>query len=310
MTRTVASLVLSATLALAALGTALAAPGGGRASEEPAVQLAAANGTVAITNSREGTAVLEASGLRPGAGVNGTVRIGNAGRVAGRFALEPSGISAAPGPSGGRLSDLLELVVFDITDVNRPVTKYAGRINDMPRVPIGTLAAGERRNYLFAVTLTAGGNSYQGASAAIGFRWLAEPLVTATPTPTPTPRPEPAKPNPTPAPAAPTPAPATPTTPTTPPATDDGLGLPSTRACVSRRSFKIRLRPPRALGAKSATVFVNGRRKATVKGRKLRVPVNLRGLPAGKVTVKVVIKGKGGKTATATRKYRTCAKKR
>jgi hypothetical protein len=75
---------------------------------------------------------------------------------------------------------------------------------------------------------------------------------------------------------------------------------------VSRRHFRIRLRVPRGKTAVSATVRVNGKRVKVVRGRRLRAPVILRGLPKGKITVKIAIRLKGGKTVTGTRRYNTC----
>jgi ribonuclease PH len=56
-----------------------------------------------------------------------------------------------------------------------------------------------------------------------------------------------------------------------------------------------------------ATVYVNGKRKARVRGRRLRAPIDLRGLPRGTVRVRVVVRYANGRTASITRRYRTCA---
>jgi hypothetical protein len=84
------------------------------------------------------------------------------------------------------------------------------------------------------------------------------------------------------------------------------LGLPGTRRCVSRRSFRIRLRAPRGQRLRSARVYVNGRRVRVVRGRRLRADVDLRGLPGGVVHVRIVARTSSGKTITSTRRYRTC----
>ena len=89
-------------------------------------------------------------------------------------------------------------------------------------------------------------------------------------------------------------------------AASPSLGLPSTRRCASRRSFRIRLRP-RTL--RRATVSVNGKRVRTLRGARLRAPVDLRGLPKGTVTVKVVGTTRTGRRVTETRRYRTCVKR-
>jgi len=85
--------------------------------------------------------------------------------------------------------------------------------------------------------------------------------------------------------------------------------LPAARDCRSRRRFTIRLarrgraRPVRAI------VYVNGRRSARVAGRRLRAPVDLRGLPRGTVRVRVVVRYATGRTGTVTRRYRTCVRR-
>ena len=86
--------------------------------------------------------------------------------------------------------------------------------------------------------------------------------------------------------------------------------LPARRDCRSRRIFTIRIarrgrpRPVRGI------VYVNGRRVARVTGKRLRARVDLRGLPRGTVRVRVSVRYATGRTATVTRRYRTCVKRR
>jgi hypothetical protein len=82
------------------------------------------------------------------------------------------------------------------------------------------------------------------------------------------------------------------------------------RRCLSRRSFKIRLREPSGDALESASVYLNGKRIQVRKGKRLTAPINLKGLPKGRYTVKIVAKTVLGKTIQGKRKYRTCAKKR
>ncbi len=82
------------------------------------------------------------------------------------------------------------------------------------------------------------------------------------------------------------------------------------KKCLSRRSFKIRLREPSGDALKSAEVFLNGKRIQVRRGERLTAPINLKGLPKGRYTVKIVAKTVLGKTIQGKRKYRTCAKKR
>jgi alpha-D-xyloside xylohydrolase len=83
-----------------------------------------------------------------------------------------------------------------------------------------------------------------------------------------------------------------------------GSTLP--RRCSSRRAFRIRLR--RDLVA--ARVYVNARRVRTLRGRRLRAFVDLRGLPRGRFTVRVVGRTRLGRTVVRQRRYRTCVPRR
>jgi len=80
--------------------------------------------------------------------------------------------------------------------------------------------------------------------------------------------------------------------------------------CVSRRSFRIHVKTIRGERVRSAVVRVNGKKVKTVRGKRLSAPVNLVGLPKGKVTVKIVMRTASGRTVTDTRYYRTCVPKK
>ncbi|HYF25980.1 MAG TPA: hypothetical protein VD931_09605, partial [Baekduia sp.] len=83
------------------------------------------------------------------------------------------------------------------------------------------------------------------------------------------------------------------------------LGLPAPKRCVSRRELTLRL--DRRL--RSAAVYVAGRRVAVRRGRRLRAPVDLRGLPRGTYVVRIVGRTRTGRKVVAVRTYRTCARK-
>jgi hypothetical protein len=86
--------------------------------------------------------------------------------------------------------------------------------------------------------------------------------------------------------------------------------LPSTKKCLSRRSFRIRLRNPKGYKIVGATVKVNGRTVATrKKGKRVRAPVNLRNLPKGSYKVSITVLLDSGAIVKGTRKYKTCTKK-
>ncbi|HEX2085821.1 MAG TPA: TIM-barrel domain-containing protein [Solirubrobacteraceae bacterium] len=88
----------------------------------------------------------------------------------------------------------------------------------------------------------------------------------------------------------------------------DRVRLP--RRCRSRRNFVIRLVRPRRRGERiaSARVYVNGRRVRTRRARgRVVARVDLRGLPRGRFTVRIVVRTNRGRTYVAKRRYRTCA---
>lgn len=118
--------------------------------------------------------------------------------------------------------------------------------------------------------------------------------------------PPPATPQPAPQPAPPPPAPALAVL----PKASSVIVLPSARVCVSRRNFRIRLKQPKGFKLKSAYVNVNGKRAATVTGKRVTAPVDLRGLPKGRFTVRISVTLTDGRKLASTRAYRTCAPKR
>lgn len=306
--RPIATLTISIAMALGAIGLAVAAPGGivGSDRELARAEVQAASGAVSIANSRAGQAVFSAVAMRPGEGVNGSVTIGNDGDRSGRFAVRGTGVQDVAGPNGGRLSERVELVLFDVTNVRLPVTVYAGAPAGFAQVDLGVIASGDERDYLVVATLPDGGlpgsgaagdNRFQGSSLSLGFEWSAATVANA-PTPTPTATPT--------TPSTPvTPAPTTPATPTLPVALADALGMPASTSCVKRGKLTLRVKAPAGAKVLSAIVKVNGRVKAKLKGAKAAKPVTLRGL---KKTTKlsITVKASNKRTYTAARTYKAC----
>jgi spore coat-associated protein N len=155
-------------------------------SANPANTFAA--GTLSILNSKEGTAVLSASNLRPGNSSSGTVDIQNTGGLSGAFTLSRT----APVDSDGAnpLSSKLNLTIVDcgtFVGATAPtcgdgddVSKYsAGTIAQMGTTghlvtALGTYAANEKHRYQFTVQLdTTAGNAYQGDTSSVEFDWNA-----------------------------------------------------------------------------------------------------------------------------------------
>lgn len=132
------------------------------------------------------------------------------------------------------------------------------------------------------------------------------------PGPDPTPQPEPGVTSPpVPVQVAASPVTVSPVArPTVLPALTSVVSLPSTRRCVSRRRFSIRLRVPRGSAVVSVTVRVNGRSVAVRRGARLRSTVNLRSLPKGRFRVEIRLTLADGRIVSGTRRYRTCTPKR
>jgi hypothetical protein len=87
--------------------------------------------------------------------------------------------------------------------------------------------------------------------------------------------------------------------------------FPSRRSCTSRRAFTIRLHDPRGRERLvSAQIFVGKKRVAVRRGKRLRARINLRGLPRGTFTVKVVARTNRGRRLTSRRTYHTCVPRR
>lgn len=303
-----ASLVLSAIGGLLAFSLAFASP----QTREEGIKLALsdAQGSLALTNSREGAAILGAAGMRPGDQTVGSVTIGNAGTVPSALFLQASTESETTSSGGGRMWTRLLVAIADVTDPQNPTGIYNGPIQSLGQLNVGGLQAGQERDFRFVATLPDGDsvtdNSFQGAGVSALFTWTAtgDEIVTPTPTPvTPTPV--------TPAPA-PTPAPLSDVRNenASQPSADALLRLPSSRRCVSARKFVIHLRKKKGTTIRSAVVYVNGKTKVKVKGKKkLRAAINLKGLPPGTVKVKIVLTTSKGQKLTSTRTYKTCKPK-
>ncbi|MGH9032927.1 MAG: PASTA domain-containing protein, partial [Acidimicrobiia bacterium] len=138
---------------------------------------AGADGSLTLSNSKEGSAILALDGMRPGDTVDGTLTIGNTGTVPGDLSLSTSNLVDTPGPGGGTLSDELDLVIADVTNAASPATVYTGTIAALMPSALGTLAPGASRTYEFRVSFPDAGpgaeDAYQGSSLSVQFDWTA-----------------------------------------------------------------------------------------------------------------------------------------
>jgi hypothetical protein len=182
--------------------------GGALAHDRPAhmQRVAAATGVLTLSNTRADAAVITAQGLLPGRSATGTITLGNTGEVGGTLGLARTWIDDQPGANGGRLSDVLTLVIEDITGGGAHEVFY-GELGGLERVALDALPASARRTYRFTVAFPDSGphgadNAYIGSSVRFDYEWRADPLPpTATATPTPTATPPAGKPKPAPVPA-------------------------------------------------------------------------------------------------------------
>lgn len=83
--------------------------------------------------------------------------------------------------------------------------------------------------------------------------------------------------------------------------------LPPTNSCLKHGTLTFALRPIGHARWVSATVRLNGRLFVTITGNRLRHPVTLRGLPAGKLMLTLAAKLSNGRRASVTRTYPGCA---
>jgi hypothetical protein len=170
-----------------ALAAALLLAGVAAARERPAriERVAAATGALSLSNTRDGAAIFTAAGMVPGQAVSGTLTLGNTGEQAGRLMLSRARLSETPGPGGGRLSDVLELRVDDITD-GAPRAVVTGKLGGLYTILLHDLAGGATRTYRFTIRFPDSGpggadNAYAGASLRADYEWLTEAIAAPEP---------------------------------------------------------------------------------------------------------------------------------
>jgi spore coat-associated protein N len=143
--------------------------------EAAAASASYSEGSLTLSNSRDGSAILSASGMAPGNVTSGTVTIANTGTLAGEFALADAGLTETPGSGGGLLSSRLQLLVEDST-AGTPV--YSGPLADLGSRALGRFGPGASRTYRFTVSFPDGGspaadNALQNAALSVRYDWSA-----------------------------------------------------------------------------------------------------------------------------------------
>jgi hypothetical protein len=83
------------------------------------------------------------------------------------------------------------------------------------------------------------------------------------------------------------------------------MGLPAPASCVKKGRLTLRLKAPAGGKVVSATVKVNGRVKARLKGAKAAKALSLRGLK-GTTKLSISVKASDKRTYSAARSYKAC----
>jgi hypothetical protein len=139
-------------------------------------------GTLVVTDSHPGQAILSMSAVKPGTTTTGSVDIENGGSIPATFTLASTNLVNTPATPP--LSGELTLQVQDLGDPSCTVscpaarTVYSGALGSMGTLPLGSFVAGATRRYAFSVTFPDGGsggadNAYGGATTSVGYLWTA-----------------------------------------------------------------------------------------------------------------------------------------
>jgi hypothetical protein len=143
-------------------------------------------GTLSMSNSQDGVAILSASNMRPGApATTGLVDIANTGSLTSPFKLSKG--SVVDSISAGAMSTKLNLKVVDCGTFSPAAPScdagdtviYAGKIADMgtagsPVAPLGSFANTVKHRYEFSVDLDASADdTFQGGKSVVEFLWSA-----------------------------------------------------------------------------------------------------------------------------------------
>jgi hypothetical protein len=158
----------ASTAAIAAVGASGATFTGSKANGSSL----ATGGTVALTDSLAGQAILTSAKLRPGTHAVNTLTITNGGSLPATYTLKGSGISDTP--ASPSLSAALTLMIVDQTTSQ---TLYNSTFSGFPGLAtppsLGTIAAGATQTIQFTVAMpsTPVNSSLQGASTTMTLTW-------------------------------------------------------------------------------------------------------------------------------------------
>jgi hypothetical protein len=151
---------------LAAAGAVAAASGATFTASTASTGNFYASGTLTQTNSKANAAIFNASNLKPGDTVNGTVTIKNSGSLPAQYTLAETNAT-----NGFTTASNLQLT---IKDSGSGATVYSGALGSAGSISLGTWAAGDTHTYSFSVQLKlSAGNDEQGKQATAEYDWNA-----------------------------------------------------------------------------------------------------------------------------------------
>jgi spore coat-associated protein N len=107
-----------------------------------------ASGSITLTNSKSGAAVITATGLLPGSSKSGELSLTAHGDFRVGVTLTSAGITDQP--SSPALSQALVLQVQDVTGTPRVI--WSGAMGSLSSVSLGHLSSGSTATYRFTVT--------------------------------------------------------------------------------------------------------------------------------------------------------------
>jgi hypothetical protein len=158
--------------AIVAVAVVCAGAGAAKPERPPQAVLTQATGDLRLSNSQDGQAIFQASGLAPGRSVTGTVRLTNSGTLPGDLSLQQLDVSDSPGPGGGRLSGVVSLDVSDVTG-GSSIPVFSGRLGALGSRPLGAIGPGETRTFRFTASLPDMDNAFAGSGLTVRYAWNA-----------------------------------------------------------------------------------------------------------------------------------------
>jgi spore coat-associated protein N len=131
-----------------------------------------ATGDLQLSNSQEGQAIFQASGLAPGRSVTGTVRLTNSGTLPGDLTLQQLDVTDSPGLGGGLLSNVVSLAITDVTG-GSSIPVFSGQLGGLGSRPLGAIGPGEARTFRFTASLPDMDNAFAGSGLTVHYAWNA-----------------------------------------------------------------------------------------------------------------------------------------